>query len=415
MAGFKIPIFVSLVLAAGAEAQIAAYGQCGGTPWCFNVDCQPGYTCSFQNAYYSQCVPIALPPGDLAPYGAPGTCTPTPQNCGVTNSPPSCAGQVRFAGINIAGCDFGTDTTGTQTPSGAYCPIGPYNPNGPGQMTHFASENFNIFRLPTGWQYIINSVNPSSTLDPTNFGNYNSLVQACLSTGAYCLIDIHNYARFNGAIVGQGGPSNALFAQLWANIATVYASNSKVVFGIMNEPHDLPSVTTWAATVQAAVTAIRNAGATSQLILLPGNDWTGAGTFVTDGSGPALQSVTNPDGSYTNLIFDVHKYLDSDGSGTGTICVGDQVSTAFAPLAQWLRCNGRQAILSETGGSSDPTCLTYLCSAVSFLNANSDIYLGYIGWAAGSFAVGYNLGETPSYSNGVWTDMPIVTTCLVPK
>lgn len=65
-------------------------------------------------------------------------------------------------------------------------------------------------------------------------------------------------------------------------------------------------------------------------------------------------------------------------------------------------CNGRQAILSETGGSSDPSCLTYLCSAVSFLNANSNgkfdespmlshtdiilVYLGYIGWAAGSFA-----------------------------
>lgn len=138
------------------------------------------------------------------------------------------------------------------------------------------------------------------------------------------------------------------------------------------------------------------------MILLPGNDWTSAALFVSDGSGPVLAGVTNPDGSTTNLIFDVHKYLDWDGSGGNTVCVGDQVSTAFAPLAQWLRCNGRQAILSETGGSSDPSCLTHLCSAVSFLNANWDgkfnestmlsqtdiilVYLGYIGWAAGSFA-----------------------------
>ncbi len=116
----------------------------------------------------------------------------------------------------------------------------------------------------------------------------------------------------------------------------------------------------------------RSAGATSQMILLPGNDWTSALSFVTDGSGPALQSVVNLDGSFTNLIFDVHKYLDSDGSGTGTICVGDEVQAAFAPLASWLRCNGRQALLSETGGSSDPTCLTYMCSAIAYLNANSD-------------------------------------------
>ena len=56
--------------------------------------------------------------------------------------------------------------------------------------------------------------------------------------------------------------------------------------------------------------------ATSQMILLPGNDYTSAQTFISDGSGPALSKVTNPDGSFTNLIFDVHKYLDSDNSGT---------------------------------------------------------------------------------------------------
>jgi endoglucanase len=70
------------------------------------------------------------------------------------------------------------------------------------------------------------------------------------------------------------------------------------------------------------------------MILLPGNDWTSAGSFVSDGSAAggfesyscstiilmsiysALSTVKNPDGSTTNLIFDVHKYLDSDNSGT---------------------------------------------------------------------------------------------------
>ena len=54
--------------------------------------------------------------------------------------------------------------------------------------------------------------------------------------------------------------------------------------------------------------------ATQQLILLPGNDYTSAATFISNGSGPALMKVTNPDGSTTGLIFDVHKYLDSDNS-----------------------------------------------------------------------------------------------------
>jgi endoglucanase len=53
-----------------------------------------------------------------------------------------------------------------------------------------------------------------SALDATNFMKYDMLVQACLATGAKCIIDIHNYARFNDQIIGQGGPTNEQFADL---------------------------------------------------------------------------------------------------------------------------------------------------------------------------------------------------------
>jgi hypothetical protein len=39
-----------------------------------------------------------------------------------------------------------------------------------------------------------------------------------------------------------------------------------------NQRFEVPSISTWAASVQAAVTAIRNAGATKQMILLPGSE-----------------------------------------------------------------------------------------------------------------------------------------------
>jgi endoglucanase len=83
----------------------------------------------------------------------------------------------------------------------------------------------------------------------------------------------------------------------------------------MNEPHSIPDMSIWATTVQAAVTAIRQAGATTQMILLPGNDFTSAQTFVSNGSAGNLSRVHNLDGTNTSLIFDVHKYLDSDNSG----------------------------------------------------------------------------------------------------
>ena len=107
------------------------------------------------------------------------------------------------------------------------------------------------------------------------------------------------------------------------------------------------------------MSGIRQTGATSQYILLPGTGYTSAKGFVSDGSAAALINVTNLDGSTTNLIFDVHQYLDSDGSGTHANCVTDEVADTFTPLATYLRQNKRMALLSEIGGgSNDPSCLT---------------------------------------------------------
>ena len=272
------------------------------------------------------------------------------------------SGQTRFAGVNIAGFDFGCGTDGTCNVSAVY-PA----PNAAGQMQHFVNDDkLNIFRLPVGWQYLVNN-QLGGTLNANNLATYDEEVQACLATGAYCIIDIHNYARWNGGIIGQGGPTNAQFASLWSQLATKYKSQTKIIFGIMNEPHDVPSITTWAASVQAAVTAIRQAGATSQMILLPGNNYTSAQEFVSNGSLAALSTVKNLDGSTTNLIFDVHKYLDSDNSGTHAECTTNNINDTFEPLAASLRSVDRQALLSETGGGNVASCETDLCAQNQYL------------------------------------------------
>jgi endoglucanase len=188
-------------------------------------------------------------------------------------------------------------------------------------------------------------------------GKYDKLIKACLSTGAYCAIDLHNFARWNGKIIGQdGGPSNDQFADIWKQLATKYKDNEKVIFGLMNEPHDV-DITAWASSCQAAVTAIRNMGATTQMILLPGNNFSSAGTFVSNGSGAALIGVKNPDGTTAGLILDIHKYLDVDNSGNHNECTTDNTK-AFAEVAQFLRENGRKGLVSETGaGSTASVCL----------------------------------------------------------
>lgn len=284
-----------------------------------------------------------------------------------TSSTASASGKVKLAGINISGFDFGCGTDGTCTVSGVDPPLTSSNgADGIGQMKHFnTDDNLNVFRLPVGWQYLQTDYTDAD-LDSTNLATYDQLVQGCLATGAYCVIDIHNYARWNGQIIGQGGPSNDNFANLWSKLAANYANETNIIFGVMNEPHDV-DITEWATTVQAAVTAIRKAGATSQYVLLPGNNYASAAQFVDNGSAAALVKVTNPDGTTDNLVFDVHQYSDSDNSGTNSECVTNNIANAFEPLATWLRTNNRLAFNTESGGGNVASCEQYLCEQYAYM------------------------------------------------
>ncbi|KAG8157056.1 hypothetical protein KVR01_013046 [Diaporthe batatas] len=329
----------------------------------------------------------------------------------------------KFVGLNICGFDFGCDKQGSCDIARIDAPLpnvppaysSPHEPlgNGPAQMLHFVSgHNFNIFRLPVSWQYLVDNV-LGGPLDPTNFGYYDYLVRECLGTGSYCMIDLHNYARWDGKMIGMDdGPSVAQFAELWGQLAANYKDDERVWFGIMNEPYDLPWLSSWKDTVQAAVTAIRGAGAAKHFISLPGTGFQSPGYLVYKGDGDALKEVTNPDGTTTNLVFDVHLYLDAGGTGRSRRCVTSGIEWSWAPLAEWLRNNGRQAIVSETGAGDTPSCETYFCQQLQYLDDNSDVFLGYVIWAAGSFRSSYELSMTPFVQDNYWEDVPLLTKCV---
>jgi endoglucanase len=107
----------------------------------------------------------------------------------------------------------------------------------------------------------------------------------------------------------------------------------------LSQPHEL-DMGAWTNTVQAVVDAIRPVSTIDHMILLPGTQFTAAGTFPSQSS--QLLNVKNPDGSTRNLIFDVHQYLDSDSSGTHTECTHNGVDS-LTYLGNWLSSNGRQA------------------------------------------------------------------------
>lgn len=96
-----------------------------------------------------------------------------------------------LAGVNIAGFDFGCGIDGTCNTVKAVPPLSSSGgPDGIGQMEHFFKDDkMNIFRLPVGWQWLVNN-KLGGTLDANNLAKYDQLMQGCLKTGATCVIDV---------------------------------------------------------------------------------------------------------------------------------------------------------------------------------------------------------------------------------
>ncbi len=139
-------------------------------------------------------------------------------------------------------------------------------------------------------------------------------IYVCLAPWQY------NAASNDTDIVYDGAPfASADFADFWGKFAAAVNSatgdDMRVAFDLINEPHthaesgnkvgDIGiSLADWFACAQAAVTAIRAAGATNT-ILVPGMAYTAASSFTTNGSATEWLTLADPQ---NNIAVTVHCY-----------------------------------------------------------------------------------------------------------
>lgn len=89
-------VLTAAAFATGIAAQSGAYGQCGGKGWTGPTTCISGYTCVYNNDWYSQCLP-----------GTPSSSTKTSSAPSTTTTPPSSGGKLRWVGVDESVAEFG--------------------------------------------------------------------------------------------------------------------------------------------------------------------------------------------------------------------------------------------------------------------------------------------------------------------
>lgn len=288
-------------------------------------------------------------------------------------------------GVNVAGGEFGTNLPGAFGTD--------YTFPTHSEIDYYVAKGMNVFRVGFRWERLQRAA--YGALDATYAARIDDVVSYVTARGARVILNPHNFARYYGSTVGSSQVPNGVFADLWKRLSAKYVSNPRVMFNLVNEPNALPTEQ-WVGAANAAITSIRSTGSTN-VIVVPGNGWTGGWTWYSNGYGTpnavALLDVHDP---ADNLVFEAHQYLDSDASGGSADCVSTTAGRErLAPFIKWLRDNHKRGIVGEFAGGNNATCNAAVTDMIHTMNDASDVIVGWLWWAGGPWWGDYQFTLDP--------------------
>jgi endoglucanase len=296
------------------------------------------------------------------------------------------AGTLQYVGVNLSGLEFGGATYPGVLNTDYVEPTH-------SEIDYYASQGMNIIRLPIDWERLQPVMN--GPLNQAYLGLMDDVIHYAATKGITVDIDVHNYGSYYGKQIGTSAVPNSAFDNLWSQIATHYASQSNVIFGLMNEPQQ-SSATQWVATENTAIAAIRATGA-GQEILVSGIDNSGGESWTTSDNASAMLGIVDPK---MNFAYDIHQYLDPSGGGTSTAVVSPTAGVQdLTAVTEWAQATGNRLFLGEFGSGSDAASLTAMKNMLNYVSQNPNVWQGTTEWGGGPWWGNYFFGTDPV--NGV--------------
>jgi Cellulase (glycosyl hydrolase family 5)/Ca-dependent carbohydrate-binding module xylan-binding len=284
-------------------------------------------------------------------------------------------------------CHFGVNLCGTEFPSKSVPTTA--------ELDYYRSKGIVTFRLPLRWEFLQPA--PMGPLDRSYISLFKPLVDYAAKHGERILLDIHNFGRANTDPIGSGSVTIAAFVDLWRRLATVFNAHPGLEgYDIMNEPHDMPTMTTWPEAAQAAVTAIRKIDMVTP-IYVEGDGWSNASDWL---GGWHLNSQLSIHDPADKIIYSAHVYADWNKTGTYSKSFADDGATTETLIDRvnvfqgWLRQNGFRGHIGECGVPPDAGWLACLDAFLAYLSQQANIAQMHY-WAAGNAWGRYPLSIEP--------------------
>ena len=307
-------------------------------------------------------------------------------------------------GVNLAGAEFGSNFPGTFNSDYTYPTAD--------ELDYFNSKGLRLMRLPFKWERLQPVL--GGDLDNQELGRIENFLQLAKDRNMLVILDLHNYGRYNingsDKIIGSAEVTISHVKDLWNKLSSALANRNEIwAYGIMNEPHDMLSSTTWFDIAQSIINGIRDNDNNTKIIV-GGDSWSSAERWLSYSDN--LKDLQDPS---NNLVFEAHVYFDDDASGQyNSSYDGENANPNIGvdrvkPFIEWLQTNRLRGFIGEYGvPSNDTRWLTALDNFLKYLKQNC---VNGTYWAAGPWWGNYILSIEPE-SGTDKPQMSVVEQCL---
>ncbi|WP_236712038.1 DUF4214 domain-containing protein [Pseudomonas sp. EpS/L25] len=297
------------------------------------------------------------------------------------------AAPVHLLGLNLSGAGFAPQVLPGVNGTHFIFPVEAY-------FKQWSERGVKLIRFPILWERLQPTL--GGALDPTYAALIDRTFGYADQYGMQVILDLHNYMRYRGVVIGTGNVAYAHYQDVMTRIAQRWSSRpSLYAYDLMNEPHD--AVSQWQVAAQYGINGVRTYDSTRP-IMIEGNGWAEATRWPQWND--SLLSLKDP---ANNLVYQAHVYFDGVGGGgnyanTSASGYGDDYGIErVRPFVEWLKKNGKRGMIGEFGvPDSDPRWNTIMDRMLAYLRQNC-IPATY--WAAGPGWGNYNLSVEPV--NGV--------------
>ncbi len=311
---------------------------------------------------------------------APADSSPSEIALPAPTAPDTTNGKPRLVGVNLSGAGFGPSVVpGTHGTNYTY-PAESY-------YKKYSDLGMPLVRLPFLWERIQPKLN--TPLNAEELARLKQSLDFAHKHNVKVILDLHNYYRYFGKLIGSNEVPISSFAAVWKQIAQQVVNHPAVEgYGLMNEPYSTNGL--WPQAALAAAQAIRSVDA-QRWIYVAGDRWSSAYHWPHYNS----QLISNAwmRDPKNNLVYEAHMYIDSDFSGnyfnkseTFDPMVG---VNRVKPFVDWLKQNKLRGYIGEHGVPDfSPSAIVATDNLMAYLRQNC-IPSTY--WAAGPWWGDYAL------------------------